>query len=463
MKIKWKIVILAVLSCLLIYIISPVSFLQSTAYAEDGGSTIGGISVGDLKKDELKQALETGITNWTVTPVTISGAGTSIEVDASMFDFNVDQTIATYESQTDKAWFAFWKKRPVVHIPFIINPNEAVKEQIASQPLWDTDATYSNLETNVAYLRNHEIEAVAAPYSSIDNERLSAVIKEIPSNLTDIQSFVDLLNDRILAPGNEFSFLQEVDPILGSSNRETLSFVASTIYEAALKMNAQISERHQHQQIPSYLTAGLDANVQVSLNRDLRFINTAAQPVQLKLTNEGFTLKVEFFAATEDTTATVRVNNDGEVLPRVITRFTNDLPIGRSQVLEQGSPGMRITVYRTNNITGEDEVVSKDYYPPTNKVILKSSRQPVEVTTPDGTTTDPNNNSGTNQGNTTLNPDGTPVSGDDIPYVWDEDLSMWVLDPNGSTGSTSGGSGNSSSGGSNSTSPKYDKGGNLIP
>jgi hypothetical protein len=462
MKIKWKIVILAVLSCLLIYILTPVSLLQSTAYAEDGGSTIGGIAVSDLKEDELKQALETGITNWTNTLVTVSGAGTSVELDASQFEFNVDQTIQTYESQTDKAWFAFWKKRPVVHIPFNVTPNESIKEQLAAQPLWDAEATYTNIETNVAYLRNHEIEAVAAPYSSIDNERLSAVIKEIPSNLTDTQSFADLLNDRILAPGTEFSFLQEVDPLLGSSNRETISFVASAIYEAALKMNAQISERHQHQQLPSYLTAGLDANVQVALNRDLRFINIAPQPVQLKVTNEGFTLKVEFYAATTDTTATVRVNNDGEVLPKVVTRYTNDLPIGRSQIIEQGSSGMRITVYRTNNDSGQDEVVSKDYYPPTNKVILKSSRQPVEATNPDGTTTNPNSGTGSTTGGTgniTLNPDGTPVSEDEIPYVWDEELNMWVLDPNGSTG----GSGNSSSGSSNSTSPKYDKGGNLIP
>ena len=377
MNIKMRIIFLVVIGCVLIYVISPLNGLQIRALANGGeSSTIGGIPVGDLNEEEIRKVLINEISNWKNEPIVVFGGGNSIKIDTTQIQYNIDESVTQYLAQSSKSWILFWQKKPVVHLPLVVLQNEQIKQQIQGQPSWDTDATYSNVMLNASYLRNHEIEAVVSRFKPIDHERIAVSINEVPGNVHGIQAIVDQLNDVIIQSGEEFSLLTQLDSLLGSASFETINFTASVLYETALKLTAQITERHPHQVLPEYLNPGLDSFVQLSTHKDLRFINTLTQPVQLKLTREGLNLKVEFYAEVVDESATVRVNRDGEVMPRVITRYSNELPIGKSQLIQEGTPGLRVTVYRTNNRTGEEQVVSRDYYAPTNEIVLQSSRQP---------------------------------------------------------------------------------------
>ncbi len=439
MNIKKKKILLAVLTSILIYIVSPINGLQTRVLANDNeSSTIGGIVVGDLDEDEIRKVVEKEIFNWQSKSIVITGSGNSIQIDPTKLQYNIDESIKQYTEQSSKSWLAFWQKKPVVHIPLVVLPNEEIKKQIGAQPFWEVDATYSNVMTNAAYLRNHEIEAVVSKFSSIDNERIAVSIKEVPATVSGIHAIVDQLNKVMIQSGEEFSLLTHLEPIIGSASSETINFTASLLYESALKLTAQITERHHHQVLPEYLNPGLDAYIQLSQQKDLRFVNILKQPVQLKLTREGLTLKAEFYAATVDENATVRVNRDGEVLPRIITRYSSELPIGKNRLIQEGAPGLRVTVYRTNNVTGEEQLVSRDYYPPTNRIILESSRQPDAATGG----VDGSGNSSTN--------DGTPA---------DSNTNGKDGSPNNSGGTTNG---EASGSGSSSSTPRYDKGGKLI-
>lgn len=444
MNFKKRIISLAVLCCILIYIVSPFNVLQTRVLANDvESSTIGGIPVGDLNEEEIRVVLSKGISNWQSKSIVVVGGGTSIQIDPTQIQYNMDESITQYMEQSSKSWLAFWQKKPVVHIPLVVLPNEQIKEQIATQLFWETDATYSNVMINASYLRNHEIEAVVSQFTSIDNERIAVSIKEVPATITGIQAIVDQLNEVIIQSGEEFSLLAQLNPLLGSASSETINFSASLLYETALKLTAQITERHHHQALPEYLNPGLDAYIQPSQQKDLRFINKLEQPIQLKLTREGLTLKVEFYAAMVDENATVRVNRDGDVMPRVITRYSNELPIGRKQLIQEGEPGLRVTVYRTNNVTGEEQLVSRDYYPPINQIVLESSRQPdpeagVVEGSSNGSTNDGDSNADTNNEYWNGGNDGSPTNG------------------GGSSNGEASGSGSSGS------TPRYDKGGNLI-
>lgn len=417
MKIKLKIVTLAVLSSLLFYIVSPAGLINSKVLANGGeGSTIGGILVSDLKDDELRSALSNGIDNWTSEPIVVSGGGASIEFDSAAIQFDIDSTITTFKNQTDKPWYAFWQKKPVVHIPFVVKANDDLKQQISAQPLWETEGTYNNVMLNVSYLRNHEIDAVMSNVAAIDSERLAVTIKEVPAELTGVNQIVEQLNGKIIGANEEFNFLSELDSILGSTSRESLSFVASVLYETSLKINAQITDRHKHQELPNYFSPGLDAEISIADQKNLSFINKLNQPMQLKLTREGLNLKVEAFAAVSDNTATVRVSNVETVEPRTITRYSYNLSVGKSQVVQQGKDGMRVSVFRTNSETGLEELVSRDYYPPTNKIVVVSSRQPA-TSSGGGTGGSTNNNdSGKSTGNSSNN-DGTNTN--DKDYIDD--------------------------------------------
>ena len=230
MKIKMKILFLLVMSCLLIYIVSPLNGLQIRAFANNSEiSTIGGIPVGDLSEEEIRTVLTNEIASWQSESIVVAGGGVSIHIDPTQIQYNIDETIAQYIEQTDKSWIAFWQNKPVVHIPLILVPNEQIKQQIATQPFWESDATYSNVMLNASYLRNHEIEAVVSKFTSIDNERIAVSIMEVPATVSGIQAIVDELNDVIIQSGEEFSLLAQLDSLLGSASRESINFTASVL------------------------------------------------------------------------------------------------------------------------------------------------------------------------------------------------------------------------------------------
>jgi hypothetical protein len=452
---KKKVTVLIVLTALLIYIISPLNILHNKAFASGVGSTIGSVDVTDLKEEDLRQVLTDAIVTYQSQALTITGGGVTEELDLSSLQYDVEATIAEYKNLTDKPWYAFWQKKKVVNLPIQVAPNEGVQQQIAAVPQWDAAQTYANTMLIASYLRSHEVEAVVNAVINIDEERLAVAIAPVPVTSTDIQTAVDALNERVLAPNEEFSYLNEMAPVLGSLNRETINFVASLLYEAALNVNAQLVERHSNVELPTDVQPGLDAFVSFAQGKDLRFLNVKDQAIQLNVTREGVNLKMEFFAARPDESATIRVAVDQEIEPRTITRFTYDLAYGRTQLVSQGTKGTRVTVYSTNNATGEEKVISKDYYPPTNTVVLKSAR-PAPVASGSTDPSDPNYNPDANGGtDSNNNPDGS------------------IDNPDGSGSNNGSGNGNSNSGGTGGTNGsgdvdengnpvKYDKAGNII-
>ena len=442
--------VLIVLTALLIYIISPFNFLHTKAFANEGGSTIGSVNVGDLKGDALTNAVSEAVRTYQSEYLVVTGSGVSAEIDLSSLQYDVNATISEYERLTEKPWYAFWEKKKVVNLPIQLASNDIISEQIASIPQWDAEQTYANVMLIASYLRSHEVEAVVNPIANLDEERLAVAIAPVPPTSTDIQTVVDVLNDRIFAPNEQFSYLNDLSSVLGSLNRETINFVASLLYEVTLNLDVQLVERHAHLELPAYIQPGLDAFVSYAQEKDFKFINTKDQPVQLKVTREGVNLKMEYYAAQPDETAAVRVVLDQEVEPRTITRYTYDLAYGRTQQILQGSNGKRVTVYSTNYVTGEEKVISRDYYPPTNTIVLQSARPaPANAggsVDPDDPNYNPNNpggidpnnpDDGTNGG---LNPDGGSNSG----------------------GSTNGGSNGNGDIDNNGNPIKYDKAGNII-
>jgi hypothetical protein len=383
-KLKKKLIIFSILLSLLVFINSPLFPLQSIAFADNNASTIGGVGVSGMNEGEIRDALTKAIKEYKDSTIEVSGAGTKVKIDPAEIQFKVEETIQEYISQTDKPWYAIWESKKKVNIPLQISPNDAIKQQIAAVPQWDADQTYNNLMLIASLLRSHEVEATTSSLAGIDNERIAVSIVEIPATITDIQTVIDFIPERVITSGEEISFLDEMAPILGSISRDTVNFVASAFYQTALRMNGQIVERYTHTELPSYIQPGLDAFVSSAQNKNLRFSNTLSQPVKLKISREGLNLKVEAYAVTAEDAVSIRVSRDKEVEPRTISRFSLDLPIGKYQVIQEGKAGLRVTVYRSS--AGEEKVISKDYYPPTNTILLKSARVPA-TTTGSGTST----------------------------------------------------------------------------
>lgn len=384
---KTRIIFFVFFVSLFVYSISSLSsFNFDTASAEQGGtvSTIVGIEVGGLDGDEQKRVLQDAINQWLKEPLIVSGDGSSININKATIQFDINRTISVYESMTKQKWYAFWQKEKVVHLPLEVAQNDGLKEELSKITNWDTEETYTQVMNGVAYLKTGKLEAVVKDTSALEVERIALAIEEIPETAFGTYDIALSLNDQVVAPGETFSFIQVLGDNIDAANSEALDFVASLIYQNVLNIHSEILERHSQHKVPGYLEPGIEATINRNGKKDLQFVNRMATPIKLKLSVEAQQLKAEIYSSGQEAEVTASVVRDEEIKPRTITRFTNDLSIGQAREIQKGAQGLRVSVYRV--IDGVEELVSKDYYPPVNRILLKSSRQ---LQTQQPTETDP--------------------------------------------------------------------------
>lgn len=381
MKIIFRSILPIALFVVLLSIWIPNFIVGSVASADNNavGSTIGGVETGDLKGEELKVLLTNAVNEWHTQNLTVTGGGTSIQVSSSTFQFDIESTVENYENQVHKSWFAFWKDTPTVHLPLIVFPSEVVKNEISNVSSWDTDLTYNNVQLNASYLKTDPIEAVVIDVSVLETDRISLSVEPMPEGAMGINELVFALHDTVIEPQTAFSMIEKLGDSMNLANREAINFVASNLYNAALNINAEILERHSQNEIPSYLKPGLEAKVDAFAKEDLKFSNSLSHPVVLKLIMEEGNLKTEVYTPTKETEVDVTVSQDEQIQPRTITRYSADLAIGQTEQIQEGKKGLRISVYRT--AFDEQKLVSRDFYPPVDRIIVKSSKQP-EVKSP---------------------------------------------------------------------------------
>lgn len=385
-RVKKNIMVLALLVSVLIYVVSPLGSVKfKTAYAEEKASisTIAGIEVGNLTENEIRRKLTDAINQWMNEPLLISGGESEIVLNTTLIHHDIDSTIDLYDSIVKKDWYAFWEKESVVHIPLEILPSEELKTEISKVNIWNLEETYAQVMNTAGYLKAGKVEAVVEDTTILEANRIALAIEEIPETAFGTYDIAHALNDQVIAPDETFSFIQALGENIDAANSEALNFTASLVYQSALNINSEILERHSQQKVPDYSEPGIEAAINRN-GEDLQFINRLVTPIKLKLSVEAQQLKVEVYTTQQEASVTTRVVRDEEIKPRTITRYSNELSTGQVKEVQKGEQGMRVSVYRV--LDGVEELVSRDYYPPVNRILLNSSNQ---LQTQQPTETDP--------------------------------------------------------------------------
>lgn len=380
MKIVFKSAILFSLVIVLLAMWVP-RFIASPIDSDNkspNGSTIGGVEIEGLEGKQLKVALTNAVNEWYSHNLTISGGGDTMLVSSSTFQFDIESTVNYYEENYIKPWYAFWMSNETVHLPLNILPNEIVKNEISMITSWDTEETYKRVEKNASYLSTNEIEAVVIELSTLQTDRISLSVEPMPQSAMGINELVLALNDTIIESNSTFSLIDVLGDAINLANREAINFVASNLYNAALNMNGEILERHSQNKIPSYLKPGIEAEVDILAKKDLKFINRSNNPLLIRLSMDEENLLTEGYTTLKEIDVSVSVTRDEEIQPRTITRYSNELSIGQTEEAQKGIDGLRVSVYRS--VFGEESLISRDYYPPVNRVIIKSTKIP-EIST----------------------------------------------------------------------------------
>ncbi|WP_391202212.1 VanW family protein [Psychrobacillus sp. L4] len=381
MKIIWKTFILFILIFILVYLWAGnfTPWLQSVkADSEISRSTIGGQEVEFLKKNEMSTLLNSKILEWKEKPILLTGNHTNLTLQPDWFTFDVESTVEQYFNELDKPWYAFWKSTPTIHIPLQFSMNPEANSLIEQQAQLNKDDTLASIISQVGVLSSGPIESVALDFSLFETERVAFDVEEIPNTSHGLKDIVSALNDQVIGSGEVFSLLEHLSDVNLGTNNEAVDFVASMVYSVLLQTNYEVVERHSQGEIPPYLEPGIEAKIHK--NKDLKFMNVNNSPAKLKLTIKDSSLLVELYSIPLDTIANYQVRDSLEIKPRTIYRYSSALSPGQEELIQEGEAGLRVFVYRTISEKAgpfeKEELISRDYYPPINRVILKSSIAP---------------------------------------------------------------------------------------
>ena len=388
---------------LLSIILASASYVNLHVFAASRGSTIGSVAVEDLSDGEVKKQLNRAINKWKNSELSVLVGGEKVVLEAEDFQFNSDESISTYKNRTAKPWYAFWRKTPIVHEPLQVSATDSLVEKISEHTKQNSDEIASQVLEAASYLRKFPLKIKDADFSIEDGERIS--FQAVPVKDADLSNIVALakqLDGYIFEPNKPFSFNSFIEQEEINNDR-SLSLMASALYSNVLQSSFEITERHQAEEIPTYVKPGYEAIVSPFLNKDLKFISKGTVPAKIVATVSGNELKVSLYSLSGSPEVLVYEKDRRAIEPRTIYRYMSNLAEGDSRTVEKAKPGLQVYIYRTitdENGKTENQLMSQNYYHPINQVIETSAKQTAPIDNSSEPTTDEyvENQQGTDQG-----------------------------------------------------------------
>lgn len=245
------------------------------------------------------------------------------------------------------------------------------------------------VESQFASIRYDDIKGI----DTILSEYSTKFNSKIEGRTYNIKLASDSINNRILMPGDEFSFNESTGKrgksggyrlapvIIGGELKESIGGgicqVSSTLYNAALYSGLEITERKNHSIPSSYTKIGLDATV-VENYVDFKFKNNLNGPVFIYSKPMGNKMLVRVYGNASDKKEIQLYSKVTSVIPRNVVNIDDpNLESGVVTVSDKGRDGFKVSSYRVfiENGQRKEVLLSKDYYPPKNKVVIRGVKE----------------------------------------------------------------------------------------
>ena len=124
-----------------------------------------------------------------------------------------------------------------------------------------------------------------------------------PSRCKNIENGARLINGTLLYPGDEFSTYDTIKPFTEANgyypagsymNGKVVASlgggicqVSTTLYNAVLLSELEVTERHNHSMIIAYVKPSMDAAIAESSGKDFRFVNSWENPIYIEGVTQG--------------------------------------------------------------------------------------------------------------------------------------------------------------------------------
>ena len=208
------------------------------------------------------------------------------------------------------------------------------------------------------------------------------------------------LDGVVVMPGEEFSYNKtlgqrtvakgyreaggyaggRVVPMLGGG----ICQISSTLYNAVLYANLDITERHNHMFVVGYVGTGKDATVSYG-TLDFKFKNNRKYPIMIKTNIGNGVAQIDIYGVKEEPEYEVEISTTVlEYIP-YSTIYENDASLeeGKEKIVQGGANGCRSITYKIVKQNGKEisrTVLSKDTYDPMNKIIARGAKQGAPAT-----------------------------------------------------------------------------------
>lgn len=210
---------------------------------------------------------------------------------------------------------------------------------------------------------------------------------------TNLRLAANKINGTVLAAGAEFSYNKTVgERSIAAGYKEAKIYskgevvdglgggicqISSTLYNAAVMANLDITQRRNHQFVTSYLPAGRDATV-VYGSQDFKFKNSRKYPIKLEVRVANGIAKVNIYGIKEETEYEISLQTNTVSTIPFATTYEEDpsIPAGEEKVKQKGANGLVTETYKISKAGGKvvsKKLLSKDVYNAMQKIIIRGT------------------------------------------------------------------------------------------
>lgn len=206
------------------------------------------------------------------------------------------------------------------------------------------------------------------------------------------------INGTVLMPGETFSYNQTVgERTISAGYKAAAAYaggkviqdvgggicqISSTLYNAVLLANLEITDRSNHCFETSYVPAGRDATVNWG-TVDFQFKNNRKYPIKIETTAGGGIATAKIHGLKEENEYEVVIQSKVTSYISRTTRYKNDSTMdeGKEVIEDNGFDGCNSETYKILKLNGEvvsQALISRDSYDPMDRIIIRGTKKVVK-------------------------------------------------------------------------------------
>ncbi|MCM3360704.1 MULTISPECIES: VanW family protein [Bacillaceae] len=334
-------------------------------------TSVAGISIGGLTELEAKNMLENHLIGWKANAIyEFQYKEKTVQISNDIFVFDVEETLKniTENSAND----------------FVVNVREEVLqtelEQYNSFSMEDIDIDLfkSALLEAASILQVDKKIAVEEYFASYvsGKDLLNTVEMTVPDQIEELESVIPTIKEITILPKTTFSLLGLLEDVNQKGAKdETVSILATGIYQLVLQTNFDIRERTISKELPDYVDVGYEAKASFRSQLDLRFTNPNEHAYLIALKVEENQLILQLKGQEFPNRYEIVIEEKEEYEPKTIVQFDSLLEGDQVKVKQEGKNGISVGVIKEvldkNGDQVKRESIATDYYPPIYRVEVR--------------------------------------------------------------------------------------------